>query len=813
MKDYQRKTLLILQVAGFILLLVFPCRVSALNASGDGNLLHRSQGEICEGCHRTNANTPSPGEAGYEQNNWGNAIKMHSSEIAGSCSDAAYETKTACVSNGGAWTPRKWAGSNGWGVAGGRYGEFVCETCHTFHATKNIYLIKENITAPGGTLPGGTVDFRYLTGAQGNAPYAMGDDSEDHTSSTRVCEVCHTATNYHRYDTSSQSDNGHNNASNCKACHSHMTGFVVACNTCHGASGPSGAPLISGDLVTGVNATGSLYAGKHQRHVADLGFTCETCHTGYIMPDSAGHAIDIGFTVFSAGGGSYDGQTTVNYAGSEANTTVTNSGSMRCGNMYCHSNGTSVSSGTIQAYTSDSWGSGVLTCASCHGTPPGYTNASPKANSHPRHNYMTCEKCHWNTTNTGNAISDYSKHVNNSYEIGNSAGTLTYIFSPSGGSCSGAFGCHGNATWGTTMPAQDYSNCVSCHKTARGNRRQIVDSNGDGSGTGGDFKKTSHHHNPASGTIAGSDCAVCHDTSQHPGGSVKLKNVDTGEVYIYNPSDPSSVENHCLSCHDTDGANGNLSPFSDGKTLGVAPYKMSRDIQTNWTKTYGHKQQGLTCLGNGNPGTGCHSNGHGSDYKGLLAKNLTLPLTQAGQGAPYRTDDEGAYELCFNCHSNYPRVTKEAVLGVKAGSNYDWDHWWGVMPPYYTASTRTNFKDRYDASGKPYDDQEGWRGPGEYYNLHFWHIQDGAGNGWKYRDSINSNVHCLTCHNVHGSNTQWGWVYDEMQYNHYDGQSGDKYGKMGLQNLNLLNSYPVSCAYNCHPATGVLNNWFEPAGE
>jgi hypothetical protein len=355
--------------------------------------------------------------------------------------------------------------------------------------------------------------------------------------------------------------------------------------------------------------------------------------------------------------------------------------------------------------------------------------------------------------------------------------------------------------------------CTSCHKSAMGSRRQVVDGNGDGTGTGGDFKKSSHHVYPSSGTVTSSDCVVCHDITYHSSGVVRLKNIDTGEVYSYNPANPSTAEPHCLSCHDANGASGDMSPFSDGKNLGTVPYKAGKDITASWGKTYGHRRQGLTCIGNGNPNTGCHYGGHGSDYKGLLAKNLALPLTPAGQGSPYRTDDEAAYELCFNCHSNYARVTKEAILGVKAGSKYDWDHWWGVMPPYYTASTQTNFKDRYDASGKSYDDQEGWRGAGEYYNLHFFHIQDGGGNGWKYRDSISSNIHCLTCHNVHGSNTQWGWVYDEMQYNHYDGQNGDKYGRIGMPNLNNMNNYPISCAYNCHPITGVLDNWFEPAGE
>ncbi|MBI5675403.1 MAG: hypothetical protein HZC48_06200, partial [Nitrospirae bacterium] len=129
---------------------------AASSSGGDGNLLRRSPGDICEGCHRTNNNTPSPGETGYDQTNWDNALKMHSAEIAGSCSDGTYKTKTACEANAGVWTPEKW-GAGGWGVNGGQYGEFTCATCHTSHDTTNIYLIKPIITAPSGNLPGDAV--------------------------------------------------------------------------------------------------------------------------------------------------------------------------------------------------------------------------------------------------------------------------------------------------------------------------------------------------------------------------------------------------------------------------------------------------------------------------------------------------------------------------------------------------------------------------------------------------------------------------------------------------------------------------------
>jgi len=105
---------------------------------------------------------------------------------------------------------------------------------------------------------------------------------------------------------------------------------------------------------------------------------------------------------------------------------------------------------------------------------------------------MSCSKCHWATTQTGNSITGLTAHLNNQYDISNSNGTLNYSYNANGGSCSGTFGCHQPATWGGSVTG-NYSDCVSCHKTSMGSVRQVVDSNGDGTGTSGDFKKSSHH--------------------------------------------------------------------------------------------------------------------------------------------------------------------------------------------------------------------------------------------------------------------------------------------------------------------------------
>jgi hypothetical protein len=139
----------------------------------------------------------------------------------------------------------KWGGS--WGVAGGKYGQFMCKTCHVPHGTKNIYLIRETITTPDGSnwASSGTssvsVDFRYKSGTPGSAPYAMGDDTGGHSTSTRICEVCHSQNKYHNYDTANNTGGlDHNNAADCTACHPHSDAFKPGesgggsnCSTCH----------------------------------------------------------------------------------------------------------------------------------------------------------------------------------------------------------------------------------------------------------------------------------------------------------------------------------------------------------------------------------------------------------------------------------------------------------------------------------------------------------------------------------------------------------------------------------------------------
>ncbi len=119
-----------------------------------------------------------------------------------------------------------------WGVAGGKYGEFTCGTCHARN-TGNIKRVKKIITAPNGvdqfpieadpTPPAG--DITFLDAREGSSDF--GDDSRaDKSQSANICEACHTydaaqsvGVQFHAYDMSGPGDPGHYNNADCMVCH------------------------------------------------------------------------------------------------------------------------------------------------------------------------------------------------------------------------------------------------------------------------------------------------------------------------------------------------------------------------------------------------------------------------------------------------------------------------------------------------------------------------------------------------------------------------------------------------------------------
>jgi hypothetical protein len=453
---------------------------------------------------------------------------------------------------------------------------------------------------------------------------------------------------------------------------------------------------------------------------------------------------------------------------------------------------------------------------------------------------MACSKCHLNypgrATHADGSLDTPDPDVLLVYfDATNTAGTWTADTGPETGSCSSLL-CHGAEApaWyglgGVTFPG-----CIACHSGPIGSRRQVL-------GAGGDFATNptvSSHHITGLNDPTSDQCLVCHEMSFHMGGSIYLKNADTGASIPYSSVAPSATEMFCLSCHDNTGAlftfltgGTPTSPFNDGAVLGQTPYRAGIDIAANWNKTYGHRQKGLTCLGTGAPDTGCHANGHGAPARGILAGNLQIP-----QPDRYRETD---FAICLECHQSYANVSKEAIFGVKftevvSGVTithpYDWDY--GppqnpllrsdpadvYNPPYnLSGGIQTHFRDQNyrRATGKSYDDMEFYYDPEdseEFLNLHWLHI---GSQVWNYRGMTpQTGISCTACHSVHGTNTQNGMVYDEMQYMVFSAGS-DSYGTM-LGDLNRLTQYPTYCAMNCHGSFynffGGTSNWYEPSNE
>lgn len=582
-------------------------------------------------------------------------------------------------------------------------------------------------------------------------------------------------------------------------------GKITDCLRCHtSANSPALDPLVS-------NGSGTF--GKHIKHAAERKIPCERCHYGYI--DRATHM-----------NGTMDSRGTVNVVSfnivgpSGAWVSDTGAGTGSCSGVACHG------SGTLDWYGTNTWTTPTA-CTTCHSSAfsavldPVLTNGTGASGKHGKHVAtigLACSKCHINypsrTTHASGALDTQDPAVLLVYfDAANSGGAWTGDTGQETGSCAST-NCHSGETptWygtaGVSTPP-----CATCHVRAMGTRRPVLGANGDF----GAAARTSHHITGATDP-ATDQCLVCHDMSVHMGGTVRLRNGDTGAVISYTSA--AAAEPFCLSCHDASGAVSTFrsggtptAPFTDGSIIGQAPYRASADVSANWNKSYGHRQKGLTCLGDGTPNTGCHGNGHGTTNVGLLARNLTLPITKTNSfRAPI---DELDHDLCLTCHASYNGVRKEDVLGMSATGNYAATLLtsYSATTPYATTGIRTLFRDvSIGITGKAYDD---WSFFGGYLNLHIFHVQMGP-SAWKYRGVVDSSVSCLACHSMHGSNSAWGWVYDEMQFDHYAGSGMDQYGMLGLPAA--LGNHPTSCTWNCHdPAGGWFfgptHSWFEPSQE
>jgi predicted CxxxxCH...CXXCH cytochrome family protein len=252
----------------------------------------------------------------------------------------------------------------------------------------------------------------------------------------------------------------------CSDCHNTSTqhgGCNATCEACHGNPPVDQAGLVHNYLdVLQPLPTGAVSPGAHAIHASAIGsnYPCETCHYGGMpMTELVGNnKIQIGFNVLGAGGGSYGGgplSSPYTYEGTNG-TTIAYDGTMTCSGIYCHSDGTAVSTYVITEGSSPAWDApGLLSCDTCHQYPPSYGQNQPKANSHPWHTSLGCNYCHYPTTADGTSITGRANHVNGIYNVSPDPGAFfngnpvafTYQYYRQGGQCS-SISCHASKFWG-----------------------------------------------------------------------------------------------------------------------------------------------------------------------------------------------------------------------------------------------------------------------------------------------------------------------------------------------------------------------------
>jgi len=142
-----------------------------------------------------------------------------------------------------------------------------CSDCHQTHNSDktNIYLVKSNINTPNSG-----IKQVILTATSGQNSYADGDATFN-----GVCEVCHTATTYHKNDGSGAA---HNSGVNCISCHPHDNAFIpIDCIGCHNVPQDNG----DGIPVGGRRAVVAEFPASnlHSHYGATLdGNDCKICH-------------------------------------------------------------------------------------------------------------------------------------------------------------------------------------------------------------------------------------------------------------------------------------------------------------------------------------------------------------------------------------------------------------------------------------------------------------------------------------------------------------------------------------------------------
>lgn len=578
----------------------------------------------------------------------------------------------------------------------------------------NSTIVLDDIIGPASPKTGSKTVKLFNT--TGNNSYADGDATY-----TGVCEVCHTETAYHQ--NTSAGDHAHNAGTKCTNCHFHTEGFKgTGCDSCHGyppvADTATGGP---DGLVNSPGVTGSVTAGAHGTHVNTKGFECEQCHvnsvgTGPEHNNGAPQSISIGFSLFSGTylGGIYDGQATANYDNSEVNTTVMNTGSLTCDNLYCHSNAAPFDG--VNVYEAPAW-DGSVTCASCHDEGGSITTLSAKHGVHTDESRYAfpCEKCHDQTANGSTSIKNESYHVNNtkdiiftgggSYNAGTRACTNTY--------------CHSDAAGGAPNVAVAFSDavtmdCTSCHDGRTGDLTEMT-TNG-------------HERLVSSNWVRQYKCYYCHDDTMNSSNNIKdlTKHVnETKDVvinsnwYVTGSPDPT-YDSGTKVCDNTYCHSDGTSVNPDIKAVAWTDGRMKCN------SCHGHADG--TC-------TECHSDGITAWAAGEEWKSAMPMYTNTGAGTAKANTHERHMLTDFNCDNCHNNTIANGTCtschdgGVPSGDMGEVEH---INPSYHVNKVR----DMAFKSGGTYNQIDKTCSSTSCH----------TGSDPQWGDSVNSNIICMECH-------------------------------------------------------------------
>ncbi len=457
------------------------------------------------------------------------------------------------------------------------------------------------------------------------------------------------------------------------------------------------------------------------------------------------------------------------------------SGKVVCSTCHDTHNATSTDGNLLRTTTVDA------TCTNCH------INIAARRNT--THEGMTCVTCHYAHETGSNNILLVRDNI-----VTPTLGTKAVVFTSNTNAANYADGvslfngvcevCHTTSVdhyqsaSGGTSDARHFPSpqkCVNCHPHDQGfsaqtdcfachnaiadkpgigpagGRRQIVDNLGNGTGTGGDFKRTSHHGTGTIPTV--DDCLLCHYMGDHKKGIVKLLDPDLGNMNIitYDPVNKASVDDFCLNCHDANGVAGNLTPFSDNVTVPLVD-------KTKWLAS-AHKTKPYACMD-------CHDNGHGSNKSALLGP---YDYTGPGTGTDVTNEEEG---FCLTCHGSGGAATVQVHLSFANNAN-----------------TATAFR-KHD--------------PTASYRKHLNEENTGAAFA-----GANRHVECVDCHDPHAAKSYAATTAPTI-YNELIGASGvtPTYAGAGAPTgftFNKNTTYEYEVCFKCHSSFTTLPTYL-PAG-